>query len=80
MYSIFDKKDAFDFHIINFPDLPGNIPIDPAYGTYISLLIRCSRACHNYDKFSSRHSMLQIDFSTRVVLQENFEKSLQIYG
>ena len=27
-------------------------------GTYISQLIRYSRACHNYDSFFSRHSML----------------------
>ena len=56
--SIFDKRDTFDFHIVNFPDLSGNIPTAPAYGTYISQLIRYSRACHNYDNFSSRHSML----------------------
>ena len=55
--SIFDKRDAFDFHIVNFPDLSGNIPTAPAYGTNISQLIRYSRACHNYDNFSSRHSM-----------------------
>ena len=54
----FDKREAFDFDIINFPDLSGNIPTGPAYGTYISQMIRCSRACHNYDNFSSRHSML----------------------
>ena len=55
---IFDKRDVFDFDIVNFPDLSGNIPTAPAYGTYISQLIRYSRACHNYDSFSSRHSML----------------------
>ena len=32
--SIFDKKDAFDFDIVNFPDLSGNIPTAPAYDTY----------------------------------------------
>ena len=56
--SMFDKRDAFDFDIVNFPDLSGNIPTAPAYGTYIPQLIRYSRACHNYDNFSSRHSML----------------------
>ena len=56
--SSFDKRDAFDFDIVNFPNLHGNIPTAPAYGTYISQLIRYSRACHNYDNFSSRHSML----------------------
>ena len=56
--SIFDKSDAFDFDIVNFPDSSGNIPTAPVYGTYISQLIRYRRACHNYDNFSSRHSML----------------------
>ena len=40
--SIFDKRDALDFHIVNFPDLSGNIPTATAYGTYISQLIRQS--------------------------------------
>ena len=56
--SIFDKTDAFDFDIVNFPNLFGIIPAAPAYGTYISQLIRYSQACHNYVNFTSRHSML----------------------
>ena len=55
---MFDKKNAFDFHVVNFPDLTGNIPTAQAYGTFISQLIRYSRACHNYDNFYFRHSML----------------------
>ena len=34
--STFEKRDASDFHIVNFPDLSGNIPTAPAYVTYIS--------------------------------------------
>ena len=33
--SIFDKRDAFDFDVVKLPDLSGNIPTAPAYGTYI---------------------------------------------
>ena len=29
----------FDFHIVNFPFLPSNIPSGPSYGVYISQLI-----------------------------------------
>ena len=32
--SIFDKRDAFDFDILNFLELPGNIPTAPAYGIH----------------------------------------------
>ena len=41
--SMFDKRDAFDFHIFNFPDLSENIPVAPAYDTYISQLLRYNR-------------------------------------
>ena len=56
--SIFDKRDYFNFHIVNFPYLSGNIPSAPAYGTYISQLIRYGRACHRYEDFASQHSAL----------------------
>ena len=56
--SVFDKRDSFGFHIVIFPNLSGNIPSAPSYGTYISQLIRYSRACHRYEDFASRHSML----------------------
>ena len=56
--SIFDKRDAFDFDIVNFPNLSGNISTEPACGTYILQLITYSRASHNYDHFSSRHSIV----------------------
>ena len=70
--SIFDKKNAFDFDIVNFPDLSGNIPTAPAYGTYISQLIRYSRACHLImTTFLLEIPFLQKDFSTKVFLREN---------
>ena len=78
--SIFDKKDAFDFDIVNFPDLSGNIPTAPAYGTYISQLIGYSRACHNDANFSSRHSMLADRLFNQVFWEETDENILPIYG
>ena len=38
---IYDKRD--DFKIINFPNMCNNIPASPAYGVYISQLIRYAR-------------------------------------
>ena len=38
--SFFDKRNDFDFHIVNFPFLSSNIPSGPSYGVYISQLIR----------------------------------------
>ena len=37
---IYDKRDDFNFKIINFPNMCSNIPASPAYGVYISQLIR----------------------------------------
>ena len=32
---LYDKRDDFDFHIVNFPFLSSNIPSGPSYGVYI---------------------------------------------
>ena len=32
---IYDKRDNFNFKIINFPNMCSNIPASPAYGAYI---------------------------------------------
>ena len=37
-------SDDFDFDIVNFPFLDGDIPRRPSYGVYISQLIRFARA------------------------------------
>ena len=41
----YDKRNDFNFPIVNFPFVCSNIPAAPAYGVYISLLIQYSRAC-----------------------------------
>ena len=53
-----DKRDDFDFHIVNFPFLSSNIPSGPSYGVYISQLIRYARCCSHYDDFRYRHKCL----------------------
>ena len=52
---LYDKRDTFGFHIVNFPFMSSNIPSAPAYGVYASQLIRCARCCSNYSDFLSRH-------------------------
>ena len=46
--SLYDKRGDFSFHITNFPFLRSNIPSSPAYGVYISQLIRYARDCSSY--------------------------------
>ena len=52
--SLYDKRDDVNFHIINFPFLSSNIPSSPAYGVFVSQLIRYARACSKYDNFIVR--------------------------
>ena len=55
---LYDKRDVFGFHIVNFPSMSSNIPSAPAYGVYASQLIRYARCCSNYSDFLLRHRAL----------------------
>ena len=70
---IYDKRDDFNFEIINFPYLCSNIPSSPAYGVYISQLIRYARASTNYSDFLERHKHLR----NRLLNQGYEEKRLK---
>ena len=56
---IYDKRYDFNFKNINFPNICSNIPASPAYGVYISQLIRYARASRNYSDFLRRHPYLR---------------------
>ena len=40
---IYDKRDDFDFDIVNFPFLDSDVPRRSSYGVYISQLLRFAR-------------------------------------
>ena len=48
------KSNDFDFEIVNFPFLDGDVPRSPSYGVYISQLIRFARVFSNIDDFNNR--------------------------
>ena len=53
--SVYDKRDDFDFRIVNFPHMDSNIPANPAYGIiYISQLVRYARICTSKADFLHR--------------------------
>ena len=52
---IYDKWDDFDFEIVNFPFLYGDVP---RYPSYISQLIRFARVFSNVDDFINRNLFL----------------------
>ena len=55
---IYDKRDDFDFDIVNFPFLDGDVPCRPSYGVYISQLIRFARVSSHVDDFNTRNKCL----------------------
>jgi len=64
---LYDKRDDFNFLIVNFPFICSNIPAAPVYGVYISQMIRYSRACHSYQDFLDKGFLL-----TRKLLNQGF--------
>ena len=48
----------FNFEIVNFTFLDGDVPRSPSYGIYISKLICFARVCSNVDDFNDRHLFL----------------------
>ena len=55
---IYDKRDDFDFDIVNFPFLDGDVPRRISYGVYISQLIRFARVSSNLNDFNYRNKAL----------------------
>ena len=48
------KSNDFDFEIVNFPFLDGDVPRSPSYAVYILQRIRFARVCSNIDDFNNR--------------------------
>ena len=55
---IYDKRDDFDFNIVNFPFLDGDVPLSTSYGVYISQFIRFARVSNHVDDFNTRNKVL----------------------
>ena len=54
----YDKRDDFDFDIVNFSFLDGDVPRSTSYGVYISQLIRFARVSSHVDDFNTRNKVL----------------------
>ena len=78
---LYDKRDDFDFHIVNFPYLSNNMPSGRSYGVYMSQLIRYARCCSHYDDFSFRHKCLVDRLLSQGYIALRLEKSFKkFYG
>ena len=79
--SLYDKRDDFNFHITNFPFLSINIPSSPAYGVFISQLIRYAWACSSYEWFILRAMRLSNKLLGQGYVRERLKSSLRkFYG
>ena len=78
---LYDKRDDINVPIVNFPFIFSNIPAAPAYGVYISQLIRYSRACGSYQDFLDRGLLLTGKLLNQGFLLVKLKSSLRkFYG
>ena len=56
--SIINKRDAFNFPIVNFPTLTGNIPIKSSYGVFTCEMVRYACACTHIAGFEEKTLVL----------------------
>ena len=71
---IYDMRDDFDFDIVNFPFLDGDVPRSTSYGVYISQLIRFARVSSHVANLNARNKSLTANFSNRAIGIINFER------
>ena len=53
---IYNKRDDFDFEIVNFPFLDGDVPRSTSSGVYISQLVSFARASSYVTDFNTRNN------------------------
>ena len=71
----------FTFQIVNFPFISGNIPASPAYGVYISQLIRYFTVCAEYSDILERAQLLTQKLFKQCYVAPRLKSSLQkLYG
>ena len=70
----YDKRDDFNFEIVKFQFLDGDVPCSPSYGVYISQLIRFARVCSNVDDFNNKTFFLTSKLLKQVIDIIKFEK------
>ena len=75
--SIYYRQDDFHFHITNVLFLRSNIPSSPAYGVFISQLIRYARACSSYECFILRARRLSSERLKQGYLAERLKSSFR---
>ena len=58
LFKIYNKRDDFDFEVVNFPFLDGDVTRSTSYGVYISQHIRFARVSSHVADFNTRNKLL----------------------
>ena len=75
------KRDDFNFPLVNFPFICCNIRTTSAYGVYFSQLIRYSRDCDSYRDFIDRGMLLTKKLLNQALLVVKIKSPLRkFYG
>ena len=71
---IYDKRDDFDFEIVIFQFLDGDLSLSTSYGFYISQLIRFARASSHVADFNTHNKLLTQKLLKQGYQYQNFAK------
>ena len=71
---LFDKRNEFKFNVISLPNMSSNIPINKAYSTYYSQIIRYFKANTNGSNFVNNvkcpyNKLCKQNFNKRLLLK-----------
>ena len=70
LLKLYDKRNDYNFQVITFPFLDGNIPKAPSYGVYISQLVRYCHINNTFDGFLNDAKVL-----TQKLISQKFDKN-----
>ena len=76
---IYDKRDDFNFDLVDFPFLDGDVPCRPSYRVYISQLIRIARVRSHVDDFNTLNLYLTANFLKQGYRYHKLRKALSKY-
>ena len=74
---MYDEREDFDFEIVNFSFLDGDVPHSTSYGVYISQFIRFARASSYVADINTGNKLLSQKFLNKAIGIINFAKPFQ---
>ena len=76
---IYEKRDDFDFEIVNFPFLDGDVPGSTSNRVYISQIICFARASSHVADFNTHNKLLNHKLLKQVYQYHKLRKTFSIF-